>query len=82
MARITARLTLIACAVSALLCGGCASFEAPKPWVKPYERNHLADPIMSFNRDPIDAAYVGHVKDIREAAHGAEGGGGGGCGCH
>jgi len=45
-------------------------------------RNHLADPIMSFNRDPVDAAYVGHVKDIRESAHGAEGGGGGGCGCH
>ena len=35
-----------------ILCaaGGCTSI---KPWVSPYERNNLADPIMSFSRDPI-----------------------------
>ena len=39
-----------------LLLAGCAS----EPWVKPYERANLADPIMSFNRDPISARYIHH----------------------
>jgi hypothetical protein len=78
--RITRFLTPPAIA-AALLCSGCSSWQ-PEPWVKPYERNLLADPIMSFNRNPIDAAYMGHVRDVRESARGAEGGGGGGCGCN
>ena len=53
-----------------------------KPWVKPYERNNLADPIMSFGRDPVEASYMHHVYQSREGAKGAEGGGGGGCGCN
>jgi hypothetical protein len=53
-----------------------------EPWVKPYERSHLADPIMSFDRDPVASSYRNHVHQIREAARGAEGGGGGGCGCN
>ncbi len=53
-----------------------------QPWVKPYERQHLADPIMSFQRDPISSAYINHVYQAREAARGAEGGQGGGCGCN
>ncbi len=57
---------------------GCVSI---KPWVSPYERNNLADPIMSFNRDPIGAAYLDHVYEAREGARGAQGGAGGGCGC-
>jgi Domain of unknown function (DUF4266) len=65
-----------------VLCSGCSALRAPQPWVKPYERNHLADPIMSFKRDPIDAAYMGHVRDVRESARGGDGGGGGGCGCN
>ncbi len=76
------RLIAIPALATALLCSGCSSLKIPEPWVKPYERNHLADPIMSFKRDPIDAAYVGHVRDVRESARGAEGGGGGGCGCN
>lgn len=62
-----------------LLLGGCSSLE---PWVKPYERAHLADPIMSFGRDPVSDAYYGHVYQVREGARGAEGGHGGGCGCN
>ena len=62
-----------------LLLGGCSGIE---PWVKPYERAHLADPIMSFNRDPVSAAYIIHVYRAREGARGAEGGHGGGCGCN
>ncbi len=57
---------------------GCSSF---KPWVKPYERGQLADPIMAFDRDPVATKYLLHVYEAREAARGAEGGSGGGCGC-
>lgn len=53
-----------------------------EPWVQPYERAHLADPIMSFERDPVAGAYRHHVYQTRESARGAEGGGGGGCGCN
>lgn len=53
-----------------------------KPWVSPYERNNLADPIMSFSRDPVSASYMHHVFQAREGARGAEGGSGGGCGCN
>jgi hypothetical protein len=53
-----------------------------KPWVKPYERQHLADPIMNFDRDPVASTYMHHVYQAREGARGAEGGGGGGCGCN
>ena len=59
--------------------GGCSSI---KPWVSPYERNNLADPIMSFSRAPVSSAYLHHVYQAREGARGAEGGSGGGCGCN
>ncbi len=61
------------------LLSGCSSIQ---PWVKPYERANLADPIMSFSRDPALSAYEGHVYQVREGARGAEGGHGGGCGCN
>jgi Domain of unknown function (DUF4266) len=50
--------------------------------VKPYEREHFADPIMSFNRDPISGSYMDHVYEAREGSRGATGGVGGGCGCN
>lgn len=62
----------------ALLSSGCSSLQ---PWVKPYERGQLADPIMAFDRDPVATKYLLHVYEAREAARGAEGGAGGGCGC-
>ena len=66
--------------VSTLLwLAGCSSIE---PWVKPYERENLADPIMAFDRTPIDSKFMGHGFGNREAARGAEGTGGGGCGCN
>jgi hypothetical protein len=58
---------------------GCARIE---PWVKPYERENIADPIMSFERDPVADSYLHHVYDAREAARGADGASGGGCGCN
>ncbi len=57
----------------------CSSLE---PWVKPYERDRLADPMMQFDTAPVSAAYMHHVYQAREGARGAEGGAGGGCGCN
>lgn len=53
-----------------------------QPWVKPYERANMADPIMSFARDPVAESYKNHVHQAREGARGAESGAGGGCGCN
>ena len=63
---------------SMLIMSGCGI----QPWVKPYERQNIADPIMSFSRDPVSDAYLSHVHDAREGAKGASGGSGGGCGCN
>lgn len=52
------------------------------PWVQPYERGNLADPVMKFERHPLSAAFMTHVYEAREAARGADGSGGGGCGCN
>jgi Domain of unknown function (DUF4266) len=60
------------------LSAGCA---APQPWVKPHERERLADPIMQWQGDLLAAKHSQHVRDIREGARGAVGVQGGGCGC-
>ena len=67
-----------------LLLGGCSSFSAPtvEPWVKPYERERLADPIMRFSRSTLPEKHVEHVRDVREGSRGATGVQGGGCGCN
>ena len=79
----TARVRRMARALLALgllaALSGCASFE---PWVKPYEREHLADPIMALNRDSIAASYRDHTFESREGSRGATGSVGGGCGCN
>ena len=80
MSRMRTRLTR-AVAAAALL-AALAGCTAPTPWVKPYEREHFADPIMSFNRDPISGVYLDHVLESREGARGATGAVGGGCGCN
>lgn len=66
-------------AAGALALSACSPIE---PWVKPYEREHLAETVMSFNRDPVSSNYIEHVFDSREGARGATGGVGGGCGCN
>jgi hypothetical protein len=53
-----------------------------QPWVKPYQRANLADPIMNFDRNPVSSSYLGHVHDTREGARGAGITTGGGCGCN
>jgi hypothetical protein len=80
--RPTRRAGLAARAVAALagaaLLGGCAL----QPWVKPYERERLADPIMKFSRDGLPDKHREHVHAVREGARGATGVQGGGCGCN
>jgi Domain of unknown function (DUF4266) len=71
--------TMVALAIAgALLLSACAPIE---PWVKPYERENLANPIMAIDPDPVSSSYMDHVLDVREGASGATGGAGGGCGC-
>ena len=65
-----------------VLLGAAAGCAAPQPWVMPYEREHLADPIMSFSRDPLAQKHRQHVYDTREGARGAGIAQGGGCGCN
>ena len=85
-ARRTALATLAGLVAAALL-GGCAlprlSLPSlPEPWVKPYERERLADPVMQFQRDALSAKHFEHVREVREGSRGGTGVQGGGCGCN
>ncbi len=64
-------------AIAALL-QGCAI----QPWVKPYEREKLSDPIMQFSRAALADKHREHIHKVREGARGATGVQGGGCGCN
>ena len=68
-----------AVAFAVLGLAGCA---APVPWVKPYERERLADPIMRLSRDALADKHREHIYDVRESGRGATGVQGGGCGCN
>ena len=68
----------IAALASAALLSGCAI----EPWVKPYERERLADPMMKFSRNGLADKHRDHVFDVREGGRGATGVQGGGCGCN
>ena len=70
------KLTLLLLLTACL--GGCAI----EPWVKPYERERLADPIMQFSRAPMADKHFEHINVVREGARGATGVQGGGCGCN
>ena len=62
-----------------LMTAACSNIQ---PWVKPYERDKLADPIMAWDRDAISAGYLDHIREAREGSRGATGSAGGGCGCN
>jgi len=62
-----------------LMTAACSNMQ---PWVKPYERDKLADPIMSWDRDAISSGYLDHIREAREGSRGATGSAGGGCGCN
>ncbi len=82
-ARIAA--TTLALLVGATLLGGCSmlpTWKPIEPWVKPYERERLADPIMKLSRDSLPEKHFEHVRSVREGGRGATGVQGGGCGCN
>ena len=81
-ARSTTRLLLL---VAAAMLGGCSmmpTWKPIEPWVKPYERERLADPIMKLSRDSLPEKHFEHVRSVREGGRGATGVQGGGCGCN
>jgi len=75
------RIRCVRLAIALLTAAAAVGCAMPQPWVKPYERERLADPIMRWNRDALSAKHSEHVRDIREASRGATGVQGGGCGC-
>lgn len=75
--RLPLRLAAVLGVLAAL--AGCSPIQ---PWVKPYQREHFADPIMSFDPHPASAAYLDHIYAVRQAARGGTGATGGGCGCN
>ena len=76
--RLGSRVSIVVAALAAMAISGCSI----EPWVKPYERAALADPIMAASRDAVASEYLHHVHEVREGARGASGSAGGGCGCN
>ena len=72
-------LRTLAAAGLVLMTAACSNIQ---PWVKPYERDRLADPIMAWDRDAISSGYLDHIREAREGSRGATGSAGGGCGCN
>lgn len=78
------RLTSVAvrCGLVALAAGLLSACGSIEPWVKPYERERLASPLLQFSRDGLSAKHFEHVREVREGGRGATGVQGGGCGCN
>jgi len=73
---------LLACSAVLTGCSSISLPSMPEPWVKPYERERLADPIMRMGGDPLAARHREHVLVVREGSRGANSAQGGGCGCN
>ena len=65
----------IALAATATWVSGCAT-------VASYQRERLADPIMSFEEDAREEARELHWIEAREGSTGGAGAAGGGCACN
>jgi hypothetical protein len=70
-----------ACGLLVLQLCACA-IQPIQPWVKPYERERLANPVMNPARSALAQRDIEHARDVREGARGATGVQGGGCGCN
>jgi hypothetical protein len=83
MTMVRARPVLTAIVAAGVLASaaGCA-FKPIEPWVKPYERERLADPVMKASLDELPGRQRDHVYVVREGSRGATGVQGGGCGCN
>jgi hypothetical protein len=75
MSRLRSFALLAALAVVATLASACAT-------VRPYQKEHLADPIMSFQSDVQEAAHDLHWMEAREGSTGGAGVAAGGCACN
>jgi len=77
------KMKLLLASILFLMLPGCTIMKTGiNPWVKPYERQNLADPIMAANRHPVSSAYLLHVHEAREGSRGGAGSGSAGCGCN
>ncbi len=54
--------------LATVLLAGFSACSPIEPWVKPYERDRLADPIMALDPDPVSTAYIHHVFEAREGS--------------
>ena len=72
MKRIIITLGLVAIATA-----GCGRFA-----VRANEKEHLANPVMTFDEDGQEAAADDHILSNREGSAGGRGTSGGGCGCN
>jgi hypothetical protein len=81
MVRVRPVLALFVAAGVLASTGGCA-FKPIEPWVKPYERERLADPVMKASVNELPGRQQDHVYVVREGSRGATGVQGGGCGCN
>jgi hypothetical protein len=73
-ARVVGRLRPLVVSLSLLALTGCASVGA-------YQRERLADRIMSFQADARKDARLTKSLEAREGSTGGNGGAGGGCAC-
>ena len=80
MVRVRPVLAVICAAGVLLSTAGCA-FKPIEPWVKPYERERLADPVMKASLNELPGRQQDHVYTVREGSRGATGVQGGGSGC-
>ncbi len=70
------------CAAVLLAAGAGCAIRPIEPWVKPYERERLAAPVMQASLNELPGRQQDHVYTVREGSRGATGVQGGGCGCN
>ena len=70
----TAKAVLLAAVLLVSVLAGCSA-------VKPWEREYLADEIMTFDANGLQAEWHVHIEEVLEESRGGFSGSGGGCGC-
>ena len=78
----TPRRTIVRHAVAAALLLGSLLLDAGCATVRAYQREHLVDPIMSFQIQAREDARRTKAMEAREGSTGGNGGAGGGCACN
>lgn len=66
---------LVSVTLASALLAACAP-------VKPWQRGHLAQPVMALDEDVMLTAISLHIYESKEASSGGVGASGGGCGCN